>query len=114
MTHTATPWHIPTTHGTAGAIAFASGYIGFTCAPRKTDESRTEGESWLAMRERTQDERDAIEREQEANREFIVRACNAHDDLVAALTLAAQSAGFQYMLEETRNAIDAALAKATT
>lgn len=43
---------------------------------------------------------------------FIVRACNAHDDLVEALCVIRMSAGWQLMAKETRHLVDTALAKA--
>lgn len=43
----------------------------------------------------------------------VVVPAGSHDKLVEALRRAAASAGFQYMLPETRALIDAAIAKAT-
>ena len=47
-----------------------------------------------------------------ANAAFIVRAVNAHDDLVAALEVVRRSAGWGAMADETHELINAALAKA--
>lgn len=48
----------------------------------------------------------------EANAAHIVKCVNMHDELVEALEAAANSSGFQYMFYETREKINAALAKA--
>lgn len=72
---------------------------------------------WYAIREKTDD---GLNHEvgsgdggfEKEDAEFIVRAVNSHEQLVAALKMAVNSAGFQYMAFETRDAIDAALAAA--
>ena len=72
--HTPAPWFVSDKFGSVGAIASKDGFIGFPCAVRDVDESRTPGESWLDMRKRTQPERLAIEREREANAHLIAAA----------------------------------------
>lgn len=50
---------------------------------------------------------------QEANARRIVQCVNGWDDLVAALQLVRMSRGWQYLSDESRTVIDAALSRAT-
>jgi hypothetical protein len=106
------PWSIPTSQGSSGGIAHAGGYVAFTAIPRKTDETRLDGESWLDMRDRTRVERDAIEREQEDNRRLIAAA----PELLEALEAVKQWDGVSGLDDEwplVMEGVKAAIAKAT-
>lgn len=75
------PWFIPTTMGSSGGVAHASGYVCFTGAPRKVDEARQPGESWLDMHNRTAPERAAIAAEESANARLIAASPTMADYL---------------------------------
>lgn len=76
------PWHVDghRVFGSGGAFLASAWY------PRAANDARQDGESWLAMRERTQAVRDAIERETVANARLIAAA----PDLYEALETAAE------------------------
>ncbi len=80
--HTALPWKVIN----KSIRAFPYELVALTCIPREYNAERLEGESWIEMRERTEPERIAIEKEEEANAAFIIKAVNNHDKLVDALT----------------------------
>jgi len=69
--HTPGPWFIPSVMGSSGGVAHANGYVCFTAIPRKVDEARQLGESWLDMRDRTKQEREAIAAEESINARLI-------------------------------------------
>lgn len=101
-------------YGSVGGIQHKSGFIAFpTCNPRSVDETRLHGESWLDMRNRTQQERDAISDEVKANACLIAAAPELLEALAACeqrLTyLAQESAPVIAELKLAREAI----AKAT-
>lgn len=72
-THTATPWQSAGEHELAG---LSDGKL------LRHAVIRSAGDRWAALVE-------IEDAEGEANAEFICRACNSHDGLIAALTLAA-------------------------
>lgn len=72
--HTPGPWFIPSTMGSYGGVVHASGYVCFTAIPRNVDEARQPGESWIDMRARTQQDRDAIAVEESTNARLIASA----------------------------------------
>lgn len=75
------PWSVTGADGSR--IYGGNTFIASTWLPRKPNEERMEGESWLEMRERTRPERDAIDSELRANAAYIVEACNAYPALTA-------------------------------
>ncbi len=86
--HTSGPWAVSDRAGADGAVSHSGGYIAFPCAPRKVCEDRNEGESWMAMRDRTQSARDAITKEQAANAQLIAAA----PELLEALNMVKEAA----------------------
>ncbi len=79
--YTALPWKVIN----KSIRAFPYELVALTCIPREYNAERLEGESWIEMRERTEPERIAIEKEEEANAAFIIIAVNNHDKLVDEL-----------------------------
>jgi hypothetical protein len=70
MSHTPTPWQIEERDCGGYKLADADGeFLSYLCQSRYPDDRKDD--------------------EAEANAAFIVKACNAHDELVAALTAAA-------------------------
>jgi hypothetical protein len=111
--HTPGPWFIPSTAGSSGGVAHASGYVCFTAIPRKVDEARQPGESWLDMRNRTQQDRDATAVEESANARLIAAAPELLEALIDARK---QLQDYEEALNgEDYNSpsINAAIAKAT-
>ena len=89
MTHTKTPWKLELTDKWPFGLAIKSGdeiiISQNSIALSSSDKTREECESAINW---SLDRRDAIRKaiaEQKANFDFIVRAVNAHDGLVAAL-----------------------------
>lgn len=84
--HTKLPWRISKEQGGENGIQDKAGrYVCFSALPYKIEEEQKDGESWRDMMTRLepkQRERDAA---QEANAEFIVRACNSHYELLELL-----------------------------
>jgi hypothetical protein len=80
--HTPTPWKA---EGEGRIYAESDGMHLASVWMRFVSDQRADGESWLEMRERTQPMRDAANAEVHANAAFIVRACNAHEQLIDTL-----------------------------
>lgn len=74
MSYTKGPWEVSDNGGSVGAIAHQNGFIAFPCLPRRVDETRVEGESWLDMRSRTEFDRKNISEEQDSNARLIAAA----------------------------------------
>lgn len=72
--HTRGPWFITNKPESLGVIAHTGGCIAFTAIPRKVNQEREEGESWLDMRDRTQAERESVKQEEAANARLIAAA----------------------------------------
>ena len=86
--HTPGPWSVSDEHGSVGGVKCATGFVAFpTCSPRQIDETRNAGESWIEMRDRTAQARDALKNEIECNARLIAAA----PALLAALQSAADS-----------------------
>ena len=80
--HTPTPWKV---EREVNIYAEADGVHLATVWARHVRGLREGGESWIDMRDRTQQQREAAKAEWQANAAFIVRAANSHDQLVEAL-----------------------------
>ena len=82
--HTPGPWtnEGTTVYADGKPVAFAACLLG------RVDETRREGESWLAMRERTAPERMRAERESEANTRLMKSAPEMLDVLEMIRTVA--------------------------
>lgn len=61
-------------------------YVCSIAAPEIAQHYRLDGESWLAMYQRTEPLRDAAALDQKKEAEFFLKAVNNHPALVAALT----------------------------
>ena len=105
--HTPGPWLIPSMIGSMGAVAHASGYVCFTAMPRKADEARQSGETWLDMRNRTQHDRDAIAVEESTNARLIAAAPALLAELTARRARDAEVAFLAEMAQLVHDECDA-------
>lgn len=85
--HTRGPWFITNKPESLGVIAHTGGCIAFTAIPRKVNQEREEGESWLDMRDRTQAERESVKQEEAANARLIAAAPELLEELESAFRL---------------------------
>lgn len=115
--HTPGEWQVSSRFGSVGAVETTSKeIIAFPCSPRRVDEARLDGESWLDMHNRTDPARLAIEREKDANAHLLASAPNLLKAALAAshaLKSYASGNSATDLAEEVSAFCDAAIAKAT-